>query len=471
MLFLSLLIPLAGSAQFDPTKVCTLEDGKLIFRIDRRWTKAQFREISGLFDLDTLLIDKALKGDKEFEKNEEYWKITMISNNIIEIVKSHTPSKGSIEGTGDVIILADKWIKPELLEFRESDNYGVNRFTLFYAFNYNKGIARFFLPGNQSAKSVNISGTFNNWNTLATPMTKTDSGWIVRLMLKPGKYMYKYIIDGRWSSDPHNKLTERWDNNNSVVYCPNYYFYLRGYADAKKVMIAGSFNNWNPVQLKMTRIAGGWGILMYIHEGTHAYKFIVDGDWITDPANRLKRPDGHGHENSFLGIGDSVVFNLQGFTECIHVNLGGNFNGWNPEELPMEKTSNGWRLPYVLPEGNFEYKFVADGKWMTDPLNPFTAGSGETMNSFLPVKPNHTFILENYQDARNVVVTGNFIGWSTDNYQMIRKGGIWIFPIHLRAGKCLYKFIVDGKWIIDPLNTHWEDNEYGTRNSVLWIEQ
>jgi hypothetical protein len=29
---------------------------------------------------------------------------------------------------------------------------------------------------------------------------------------------------------------------------------------------------------------------------------------------------------------------------------------------------------------------------------------------------------------------------------------------------------VDGKWMIDPANDLWEDNEFGTGNSVLWIE-
>ena len=92
------------------------------------------------------------------------------------------------------------------------------------------------------------------------------------------------------------------------------------------------------------------------------------------------------------------------------------------------------------------------------------------MNSFLVIKPNHVFTLDSYSDAESVIVTGNFNGWSPDSYRMIRKEGKWIFPIHLKLGKCLYKFIIDGQWIIDPDNTLWEENEYGTKNSILWIE-
>jgi hypothetical protein len=43
-------------------------------------------------------------------------------------------------------------------------------------------------------------------------------------------------------------------------------------------------------------------------------------------------------------------------------------------------------------------------------------------------------------------------------------------PVTLKPGKYTCKFIVDNKWINDPSNDIWEENEYGTGNSVLWIE-
>ena len=54
-------------------------------------------------------------------------------------------------------------------------------------------------------------------------------------------------------------------------------------------------------------------------------------------------------------------------------------------------------------------------------------------------------------------------------YAMKKEGDEWIFPVHLSTGKHLYKFIVDDKWMNDPDNTLWEQNEYGNGNSVLWI--
>lgn len=60
-------------------------------------------------------------------------------------------------------------------------------------------------------------------------MTRTDSGWIISIPLKPGKYLYKFIVDGKWQLDQGNKLKEKDENGitNSVVYCSNYVFNLR----------------------------------------------------------------------------------------------------------------------------------------------------------------------------------------------------------------------------------------------------
>ena len=220
----------------------------------------------------------------------------------------------------------------------------------------------------------------------------------------------------------------------------------------------------------MIRFHGNWLLPLYLREGTYAYKFIVDGQWITDPANKVTRPDGRGHENSFLGIGDTLFFTLKGFPKAEKVVVSGNFNDWNKEELSMNKTHGGWQLPYVLAMGSYEYKFIVDGKWITDPANPYTVGEGDVINSYLVVKPDYWFRLEQHSDADKAIVSGSFNNWSTTGYRMELRQGTWWFPVCLKPGKYTYKFIVDNKWIRDPSNELWEENEYGTGNSVLWIE-
>ena len=48
-------------------------------------------------------------------------------------------------------------------------------------------------------------GDFNDWDPAATPLRRTDDGetWTVELHLKPGRYHYTFLIDGRrWAGDP-----------------------------------------------------------------------------------------------------------------------------------------------------------------------------------------------------------------------------------------------------------------------------
>jgi 1,4-alpha-glucan branching enzyme len=52
------------------------------------------------------------------------------------------------------------------------------------------------------AKVVCIAGKFNAWDTSSTPMKKGKDGtWRIKLKFPPGKYEYKYFVDGAWASD------------------------------------------------------------------------------------------------------------------------------------------------------------------------------------------------------------------------------------------------------------------------------
>jgi len=56
-----------------------------------------------------------------------------------------------------------------------------------------------------ASSRVTVVGDFNDWDPAATPLRPVgDSGtWTVELHLKPGRYHYTFLIDGRrWASDP-----------------------------------------------------------------------------------------------------------------------------------------------------------------------------------------------------------------------------------------------------------------------------
>lgn len=460
-------------AQFDPDKVCRIENGKVIFTLNLKWTEKEKKEISGLFDLDSLLMAKAFNGESKIIWEGETWNMSRRKNSAIELSKPFLSAENKqISRSDDLFFLVDKWMKFSGEAASESVIFGANDFEIANTFLYEGSNAWFCLPGYKQAEKVYISGTFNQWSTTQTPMKANASGWAAELKLKPGRYLYKFIVDGKWIRDPYNKLKEKdgAGGYNSIVYCPNQTFRLKGYQNAAKVVVTGSFNRWNPNGIEMKKNSSGWYLPVYLRDGTYAYKFIADRQWLTDPANPDSRRDKDGNLNSFLSIGEPFLFRLNGFQTAAKVILAGSFNSWNPRELLMSRTEKGWQLPYVIPAGNYEYKFIVDGKWMTDPGNPFSTGSGEYENSFIALKANHLFALSGYANATSVLVTGSFNGWDTKGYRMKKEGDKWIFPLFLHPGKYTYKFIVDGKWYIDPDNTLYEQNEHNTYNSVLWIE-
>ena len=53
------------------------------------------------------------------------------------------------------------------------------------------------------AQMVFVAGSFNGWQESTMPLYKqTGDRWVVELMLDPGKYEYRFVVDGEWSDDP-----------------------------------------------------------------------------------------------------------------------------------------------------------------------------------------------------------------------------------------------------------------------------
>lgn len=59
------------------------------------------------------------------------------------------------------------------------------------------------------ATSVRVAGDFNGWSQEATPMQADLGGrWVTTLPLRPGRYRYRLVVDGRWVTDPSNSYVE-----------------------------------------------------------------------------------------------------------------------------------------------------------------------------------------------------------------------------------------------------------------------
>jgi len=73
----------------------------------------------------------------------------------------------------------------------------------------------------ENAREVYVAGDFNNWSTVATPMRPGEhkGEWRAALTLKPGRYRYRLVVDGRWVTDPENSYVEsnQFGELNNVV--------------------------------------------------------------------------------------------------------------------------------------------------------------------------------------------------------------------------------------------------------------
>ncbi|MBK7441144.1 MAG: glycogen-binding domain-containing protein [Bacteroidetes bacterium] len=192
--------------------------------------------------------------------------------------------------------------------------------------------------------------------------------------------------------------------------------------------MAGSFNNWNEKELAMQKTATGWELNLYLKEGTHTYKYIADREWMLDPGNPLARPDGKGNINSVMSLGEPHYFVLDGYLDAKIVMLTGSFNNWNAGELIME---NGNRLANFLciTFRNYEYKFIVDGQWITDPKNQCKSLLEENVNSCIVISANHLFSLNNFPQAKRSIYYGSFCNWAEPGYKMMNDNGVWIFLV------------------------------------------
>lgn len=72
--------------------------------------------------------------------------------------------------------------------------------------------------------------------------------------------------------------------------------------------------------------------------------------------------------------------------EARTVTVVGTFNNWDTTKTPLQKDGANWKTTIPLAPGRYEYRFVADGQWLSDPNAKESVGNdfGST-NSVLVV--------------------------------------------------------------------------------------
>jgi hypothetical protein len=245
----------------------------------------------------------------EFNKwAKDEWPMVKVNDSTYELKKSLSLFTSDFDWEFKFIVNSEHWAEPtrdfkNITDAKSYDGwyYGVYNLKLYSAFSTDYGNVTFKLKGYKNADNVILSGTFNRWDETGFKMKRTDDGWKVTLQLRPDIYQYKFIVDGNWIEDPQNpsKVKNEFDGHNSVIDVQKEVkFQLCDYEDAEVVILSADFNDWTENSFKMKKVDGCWVYNQRLSGGKYHYKFIVDGNWITDPNNSVKEYDGEGHINS-----------------------------------------------------------------------------------------------------------------------------------------------------------------------------
>ena len=92
----------------------------------------------------------------------------------------------------------------------------------------------------------------------------------------------------------NTKKNKRGNRPLTFVYAPE--------GETRQVFLAGDFNGWDPAAGRMIKRQGTFRKRMQLDPGEHQYKFVVDGEWQTDPAAQVQVPNGMGTMNSVVRV-------------------------------------------------------------------------------------------------------------------------------------------------------------------------
>jgi hypothetical protein len=454
-------------AQIGTTKYA-IKDGKMHIRLPKEISVKSLDSFIVQYNLVDLDLQQFVKTHSIDSLSKIGWQLEKNTSEYLEISKKMDWVVDNLSGASSFTI---KSANDQVAPLQQTKQFGYNSFKHNQSFFVKGDTVTFILRRNRKANKVKLAGTFNNWNEQSLPMQLTDSGWVASVKLSVGKNLYKFIVDGKWFIDEDNNFKE-YDGNgntNSVYYLPNYTFTSHYFSTAKKIYIAGSFNDWNKQDLAMSFTNNTWTLPVYLQDGIHRYRFIVDGKWYQDPENIDSLPNEFNSYNSVVRLGKLYDITINGFENAKKVAIVGDFNNWRQDELYLQKDKQGWKIQLPLAAGNFQYKIKVDDQWF---INNETFTNEYNKATVFPyvINPNYVFRLDGFGSAKKIFVAGTFNNWNPNAFELNKKDTFWQIPMHVGKGKHLYKFVVDDKWIVDPDNALWEQNEFQTKNSILWIE-
>jgi hypothetical protein len=141
------------------------------------------------------------------------------------------------------------------------------------------------------AGAVNLAGSFNGWDAQRHPLTDEGGGvWSIVMALKPGKYEYKFVVDGAWFADAENpdSTPDSYGGTNSAIQVGD---------DGKLVAVAASAAKAAPATTLNPKLT---------YSGRYLGRYLAWKDRDGDPRFRLERPEQNVDLNFDTKVSDVV---------------------------------------------------------------------------------------------------------------------------------------------------------------------
>lgn len=162
-----------------------------------------------IYDKRTNFSQRMLDEIKAYFKDNLLRTIIRINVTLKEAASAGLPIdkyNSQAKGTQDYRTLADEIVK-EAKKIHLENFYREAEAMISQARRVMPNVFTFNAP---AAKEVYVVGDFNNWSIQQSfKLTSKGNGvWEKALDLKPGRYKYKFVVDGQWVPDPKNNQTE-----------------------------------------------------------------------------------------------------------------------------------------------------------------------------------------------------------------------------------------------------------------------
>jgi glycosidase len=263
-----------------------------------------------------------------------------------------------------------------------------------------------------------------------------------------------------WHKKKHYDLVTL--RNQKVSYAISY-----ANSDAKKVEVAGDFNNWQPETNPFEKNEDVWQTYLTLAPGTYQYQLVVDGEWILDPENPEEVSNNIGGVNSLLRIEDpahyaphltTTAYSENPIEIAVEKEAQRVVALWQNAELPIAYDDNTIQITIPQQAQNIKRSFIRvwasnEFGYSNDVLIPLEKGEIITSTASLSRHDKHAQVLyfmlvdrffngnpenDNPVDDPEIAPKANYMGGDIEGiYQKLEEGYfdslgismIWLSPI------------------------------------------